>query len=298
MKIHYYILLCAVFSITACASSEKKTQAVVKEEKTDIDYRALGLEDLKQSSIMRDILCQSWEYEEDALEAKDVDITSDMEVVYRGYSFFNDGTVTKDPRGNIRTGKWSLKIEKPVTISMEFDHGQQDIKQLAYLRPSEMILSEGEGNDRKKKSLLADEFRHINVKDDPFYPTNVLWRIKPTSPETEKSIRQRLKDCIHFFVLYYEEKINTQAETVTFIGLPTCFTWYSGAVGLQDENQLQRKWINCFYNREQAMTAYKLADKLLRTKLDLPKKESSWLKANLSILKEMEKKVDSIAIDN
>ncbi len=177
---------------------------------------------------------------------------------------------------------------------MEFSNGDKEERKLAYLMPYEMILANVNGAKKTTTDYSSDASRNINMKDDPFYKDNVLWRIKPASAESDKAIRQRLKDCIHFFVLYYDQKINAKAETVSFIGLPTCFIWYSGGVAVQGESELQRKWIKCFYNRDQAMKAYELADKLIKQRYKLPQKESNWLRANVAILKRMEERIDSI----
>lgn len=263
-------------------------------ENRSVDFKTNGLEDLHNSNSMKDILCQTWDYKEDVADAKDAS-PSNMDIVYRGYSFFSDGTVVKDPRGNIKTGKWTLNENaKPITINMNFDNGEKETKQLAYLVPFEMILSTGAAIENKTINLSSDGLRHTDLKDDPFYKNNISWRIKPQKPETDEEIKKRFRECIHFFVLFYDQKININAETVTFAGLPCCYTWYSGGITLQKEPELQKKWIECFYDKEQALKAYKLADKLISKKYDWPKKESNWLKLNVAVLKQMEKKIDSV----
>lgn len=283
-----------MFIFTGCTGPEKKDQSTEKRTAV-IDYRSKGLENLAQSNIMKDILCQTWDYKEDVADTKDAIVSSGIDVVYRGYCFFNDGTLIKDPRGKLKIGRWLLNDQaKPISMIMSFDNAEKEIKRLAHLVPTEMILSTGTENDKAKIALSADAFRHINSMDDPFYTANILWRIKPTSPETDHAIRQRLKDCIHFFVLFYEEKINAEVKTVSFVGLPSCFNWYSGGITLQQENALQQKWVDCFYNNQQAMKAYAFADKLISKKYDWPKKENNWLKLNVAVLRQMENKIDSI----
>jgi hypothetical protein len=283
----------------ACASKEtKNAQAIEKEEEdagASAELKLNGLENLNKSNIMKDILCQTWDYKEDAEDAKGMDITSGMEVVYRGYCFFKDGTVIKDQRGNLSIGKWTMNDQvKPITLSMEFDNGNKEFRQLAYLMPYEMILADNSDKSKNKIDLSSEAIRHINMQDDPFYTSNILWRIKPKAPETNEQIKQRLKACIHFFVLFYDQKINAHSETVSFIGLPTCFNWYSGGITIPKEDKLQEKWVNCFYNRQQALKAFRMADKLIGFKYDWPKNESNWLKLSVAVLKQMEKKIDSL----
>lgn len=295
LKIYFPILFFACFFLVACKQGARQPVAIQKAVQA-IDYRSKGLEDLTQSHVMKNILCQTWDYKEDVADTRDLNVTSDLEVVYRGYCFFKDGTVVKDPRGNLKIGTWKVnEAVKPITISLEFAKGEKETSQLAYLMPYEMILTTI--NDKVKKSttdLSAEGVSNINLKEDPFYRDNVSWRIRPTSPETYKDIKQRLKNCIHFFVLFYDQKINAHSEKITFIGLPSCFTWYAGGIFLQKEGELQQKWINCFYNKEQALQAYHIAGKLLNEKYDWPKKERSWLKLNVAVLKQMENKIDAL----
>ena len=290
LKIYVYILLLVLVHTTACKQVEKKSSANRKED-DHVDYRSKGFESLKNSRVLRDILCQTWEYKEDVAETKDLDVTSNLEVLYRGYCFFKDGKAVIDPRGNTRMARWRInENEKPVRIDLVFEDGSMETNHLAYLMPYEMILVNIGNSEKKTNTLTAAGIRHINITDDPFYVTNMLWRIKPVAPETDRQVKQRLLSSVHFFVLFYNEQINAAAKRVTFIGLPSCFNWHSGGIFLQKKTDLQAKWINCFYNKEQAMKAYRLADKLLSQKYDWPKK-GNWLELNVAVLKQMERKL-------
>ena len=299
MKIYKYLVLIASFYLTSCVIKHKdEDAAVTKVEETPArEITAKGLEDLNDSKVMKNIICQDWENKDDANDASSLDITSTMDVLYRGYSFFNDGIVVKDPRQEISIGRWVLNDQvKPISIEMTFDNGKTKIEtwQLAYLSPVDMKMAKITDEGKTTTDFISEAIRNINLNEDPFYPSNILWRIKPTAPETDKQIKQRLKDCIHFFALFYQQKIDAKSKAVTFVGLPTCFTFYSGGVSVQNENMLTKKWINCFYSREQALKARDLAEKLIREHFKLPESASNWLYANLAILKAMEERINSI----
>ena len=97
-----------------------------------------------------------------------------------------------------------------------------------------------------------------------------------------------------FFVLFYDQKIHAGSEAVSFVGLPSCFKWYDGGIFLQKKSELQSKWINTFYNKEQAMKAYELAEKLMNHKYSWSKKEANWLKLNVAVLQQMESRMDAL----
>jgi hypothetical protein len=297
-----YLFYLPISLILACGCAENKSKESKKEQSSDrskddviSDFTASGIENLNASDKMKDIICQTWNYKEDVADAADADPSSNIEVVYRGYSLFSDGTMVKDPRGNMVTGTWVMNDKmKPITIDFILSNRKTETYQLAYLMPYEMKLARGTGKDKLIVDLSSDAIRHVNLSDDPFYITNNAWRFKPLKAESDDQIRQRLKSCIHFFILFYDEKIHGHADAVSFTGLPSCFKWYGGGIFLQKENELQSKWINSFYNKEEAMKAYKLADKLMSIKYEWPKKESNWLKLNVAVLRQMEKKIDSL----
>ena len=63
---------------------------------------------------------------------------------------------------------------------------------------------------------------------------------------------------------------------------------------LKKEKELPGNWIKCFYNKDQAMKAYKLAERLLEEKYEWPKKEKNWLKLNLAVLEQMYARIDRL----
>jgi len=302
LKTYLYSLFLLVFFMSACVEKKSgqangKDGEAKQEARKDskIDFSVNEMEDLGVSNNMKDIICQNWDYYEDAKDAAYLEPSANIEVVYRGYSIFGDGTVIKDPRGNIQAGKWELNDKvKPVTISFKLDNGETETSELAYLMPFEMKLAQKKDGKKNIVDLRAEAIRYRNSNDDPFYISNNLWRFKPAKPESDEQIRNRLKSCIHFFVLFYDHKIKADAKEVLFTGLPSCFKWYGGGIYLQKEKELDNKWVNSFYDKDQAMKAYKLADKLMSSKFTWPKKESNWLKLNLAVLRQMEKKVDSL----
>lgn len=274
---------------------ENKNSTIDSKDNKPIDFDQNGLENLSTSDHMKEIICQVWDFKEDAAESVGISQGSGIELVYRGFCLFSDGNMIKDQRGNMQVGRWTIDDKvKPVLINFYLNSGQKETYKLAYLSPGEMKLSQQVGDKQLQIDLISEAVRHKKPADDPFYISNNSWRIKPDKPESDEQIKKRLKGCIHFFVMFYEDRINIHSKSVSFIGLPSCFKWYGGGIFLENEKNLPVKWINTFYNRQQAMKAYRLADKLLSLKYEWPKNEHNWLKQNLVVLKQMESRVDSL----
>jgi len=294
LKTTLYILLLSALLFPACKAKKENKPGKEKTSKAN-NFSAMGLENLNESGKMKDIICQNWDYKEDAEEVRLTKPSAGFEMVYRGYSFFKDGSAIKNPRGSMQAGSWSLnENSKPVRLTFKPNRGESEVFNLAYLMPYEMILVNSRDADNKKIDLSSEAYRYIDLSKDPFYVDNLKWRMKPNQPENSKQVKDRLKGCIQFFILFYDREIKAITETVTFTGLPSCFRWYAGGIYLQKKEELEQKWIDCFYNREQAMQAYRLADDLLAKKYQWPKGEKNWLKQNVYVLRQMEQKLDSL----
>ena len=76
-------------------------------------------------------------------------------------------------------------------------------------------------------------------------------------------------------------------KIVSFWGLPSCFKWYGGAIYLKKEDELKENWINCFYNKEQALTAQAMLESIISKKYQWDKEETNWVKQSSGVVKQM-----------
>ena len=53
------------------------------------------------------------------------------------------------------------------------------------------------------------------------------------------------------------------------------------------ENELADNWFDCFYNKEQAMKAYRTMAKVIMKDYKWNKGKVSWVKKNLEVLEQM-----------
>ena len=157
-----------------------------------------------------------------------------------------------------------------------------------------MILVNTGINSTTNLKFIAPGLRFKNANDEPFFVDNNRWRIKPKQKEPDSAIHRRLKENLHFFILFYKDVLAKDEKTVSFWGLPSCFKWYGGAIFIKKENELKENWVDCFYNKDQAMQAYRLAEKLMEKKYTWPKGEPNWIKQNLFVLEQMYKNLDEI----
>ncbi len=275
-------------SATTDAQSERDEETAAKRN----EFSRLGMRDLEKSQKLEEIICQFWNNKSDMADLRSAG-NSSFEMVARGFCFFDDGTLIKNPRGEYIEGKWTLQQEKkPFMLNITLSNGARESYRIGALTPESLKL--GSTNGEKGNEIMEYIADAVGFQDNtlsPFYITNNLWRIAPKKKETTEQLTARLKGLIHFFVMYYDYCITTNSEIVNFTGFPSCFRWYSGGIFLQKEEELKPDWFSCFYNKEQANECYRIAEKLMEHKYTWPKGETNWVKQNVFVLKQMEKQL-------
>lgn len=299
LRIIYFAAILFVFS-TGC-NDEKKVGVKDKEEAitkaggsiadsytVDTLYQDLPklLVDISSSQSIEALLPQDWilEDDKDALEMASDDGSFEMPV--RTLSMATDNTVIKNCRNALEEGVWKFDDAKK-TLTFKYKEGGTDVYKIRSFAADEMKLTNiGIGSETVLK-FVADGKRYKNKNDDPFYFMNNKWRNKPNVPENDAAIKLRLKDNLHFFILYYKDAIARRASVVSFYGFPSCLRWYAGGIYIQDDKEQLAKWEDCFYSEKQAAKALGIMKEVLTKKYTWPKAPANWIKQNLSVLEQV-----------
>jgi hypothetical protein len=266
-------------------NSEKAGTTAEKNEYSNL------VTDLAASKDMKAILTQSWEHEDDLESLKGMDDASTIEIPFRSFYFFADGSFLKNPRNGMDYGTWTFdEAGKTITLNNTVDKTKDEYK-IAALAADELKLVNKTANTSTVLKFIGLGKSFTDPSNDPYHISNNQWRIKPAKKETDAAVQQRLKDNLHFFVLFYRNAIAKNASNASTWGLPACLKFYGGGIYISKKEELQEAWIKCFYNKEQAMKAYDIMDKVISMKYTWPKGEPNWMKQNLTVLEKMEQNV-------
>ena len=268
------IVFAAIFF--ACNSNSKKESVNAATK----DTTANSIVTLSVSSSMTQLLCQNWEDKEDVDDGILNGSSSDLEIPFHGYSFFEDGLVVQNPRDNFKVGKWILD-EKSKKISIVFNNGTKQALQLNAIGIKSLLLKEGKA---KAVKYIADGKRQTNLLDEPFYPANNRWRIKPVKTETDGAIKSRVIDCVNFYHTFFKNNADHEFASISFYGIPTCFKWYSGGISIINKEKVGQKWIDCFYNKDQALQAQQLLENIISKKYKWNRQEPRWVRQSADVL--------------
>lgn len=282
--------------ITSCNNKSTSETDKKKVRETAGENRAPNdrLVYLDTAENIYNILCQEWVLADDAEGLEGMEENSKFEIPYRSFYFSTTGTFVKNPRNTFDYGNWAYDdATKKITLQNTIDK-TKDVYKIAKVTYDELVLVNTGVNSTTNLKFIAPGKRFKNPEDEPYLLDNNRWRIKPQKKESDSAIHKRLKENLYFFILFYKNALAKDEKTVSFWGLPSCFKWYGGAIFLKRKDELKENWISCFYNEEQAMQAYALANRLLSQKYNWPKGERNWLKLNLAVVELMYKKLDEV----
>lgn len=228
------------------------------------------------------MLMQSWENASDAEDAQLYGGGSELDMPYRGYAFFDDGTVVQNPRDRMRYGTY-LFDPASKKIKVSYRDGTKEELTVKAIGPKSMLLKKGKDKEEK---YVAEGWKHQNRETDPFYPSNNQWRIKPRQAESSEAVKARAEQCARFYAMYMESNFEKGGNTISFAGIPTCFKWYRGGISVMTKDKLDAKFINCFYNETQAKQAQQLLEKAITKKYQWNRKESNYVRQWADVLKQ------------
>ncbi len=203
-------------------------------------------------------------------------------------ALFKDFTFTENPRCGIKTGVWHVNKEQRQLI-LQYKEGGGKIYFIRQVAKRGLKLEwapdPGVGARPAIIGLSAEALVHKRAEDDPYYPANNRWRIKPASPETPEQIHARLKGYVHFYSLFFRDNRQRQEKEISFSGFPACLVWYNGGIGMPDRKEMDGKWVGCFYSREQADKGYGILEAILaKHDLKWPEHPTSWIKQTYEVL--------------
>jgi hypothetical protein len=242
-----------------------------------------------QTLSLEDAISQVWEFEDaDKTHWNKIfwDSVSDTRQ-YPELALFPDHSALLNPRWEIKLGTWNLDKENG-EMSLQWKDGSADLFIVRQRALRQMELAWHRGGDLALVRLKSDAIVHKRVREDPYYPANNGWRIRPAAKETREQLRRRVQGCIRWYALFFMDNHNRQRTEISFEGLPSCFEWYNGGIGMQSKSSLDKRWIACFYSDDQAYTAYDMiAAELGKHELKWPEHPTSWIRQTGEVLQQL-----------
>lgn len=258
-------------------------------------------------------------------ETFDANFSNYMEGVtdcFLGFSylnFYSNSDFTSRMGSVYLFGKWKYD-EDSKTITLKFKDKNKEF-QISYIVKDSngdeinlVLNSENRFDDLKVKDTLnnvggrgfseylkmatfystfkKDTYKYVDNKEDIYSLSNNIWRVKPLKPETSKEIKERLKASLNFIILYLnnvkirdEKTLNTNAYD-SFSPIEIA----GNGIVLKDEDKIPLEWIEIFYNKSQALEAYKLLVEVFNQNINV-KEFDRWIDLDIDLLKQVNEKI-------
>ena len=232
------------------------------------------------------LLCQYWQLADaEQPTSKDISFTNDDGILFKsGIVFMTDSVVLENPAGEMSYGKFNVNGN---TINVDFDNGTKAIYKIARLHKDELWLKRTENKHTSQLTFKATDTYWKDANKNPFSKQNYQWVQKSKKSENEEAIKKRVKDNVQFYAYYFNGFITGGATKINFDALPCCFNWYAGGIFIQNENKLDKKWINCFYSEEQAFKARQILEDALNKKYNWDTTQTNWVKQTAPVLQQI-----------
>ena len=201
----------------------------------DINITGTTLRHVRPGNRPVELLCQAWQDSADAADGILMGSgNSGLDIPFHGFCFFKDGTVVQNPRDIMMTGKWRYDTLTRHILLVFKDASTADYK----VKTISVHRMELQSINGEAKVFIADGLQQNNVTDEPFYPANNIWRIKPAKAETDNEIKNRVVECLMFYHKFLQDNIDRKNKMISFYGLPSCFKWYAGGISIINKNIL------------------------------------------------------------
>ena len=232
------------------------------------------------------LLTQYWELTDaDNPSSKDISFTSDDGAEYvSGIVFMTDSSVLENPVGEKTYGKFSLNGN---TINVQYEDGRKATYVIDRINKEQLVLSRTEKKHTSKLTYKATSTSWPDSNKNPFAKQNYRWSQKPKKPETDEEIKNRVKESLQFYAYYFAGFVNGNAAQIDFNQMPNCLNWYQGGISIENEDKLNKKWIDCFYSKEQAYKGRQMLEDAIVKKYNWDEKETNWMKQIIPVLQQI-----------
>lgn len=201
-----------------------------------------------------------------------------------GLVFMSDGELVENPAGQIRRGSFKRFND---SIQVTYDDGKSGSYIIRRINKDSLFVNRNADDHTSSLLYAATDTWWPEVVTNPFTKENMAWTIKPKQQETPEQIRQRVKDYVRFCQYYLEGYSRGGATKISFVGIPNIFNYYTGGLTIPSDDNLNAKWVDCFYDHDQAEQAYTMIRHVVIMKYNWDPKEKNWITQTAPVLKAM-----------
>jgi len=126
--------------------------------------------------------------------------------------------------------------------------------------------------------LEEDPNYFSNLSDDPYSKENNWWRVKPSQPETDRQIKNRVLDHLKFWQLLFHDANKFDRPFVSYNWFSSPLVVASNGVVMKLYADVKKEWDENFYDSVQAQKGYELMRKCFSKKIKYMDTDNKYLR--------------------
>lgn len=230
----------------------------------------------------------SWRLADEQLKNNKAGFDADVranEVIRNGalLSFFSDSSFTLlRGEGKYEQGTWTSGKDG---LIKHIRFGKMNEPALCHVR------SIGKGTDRLSIIRNGAETEYVKeavsiklCKEDPFHPTNNLWRLQPQKKESYQQLVNRVAGYCKHVALILKAGVDRKQRVFDFGFSQGPIQIYQNAIGIYDYEIVPDYWKACFYNEADASSAYYIYRIALNKSVYRGGANNTWMESDYKIL--------------
>lgn len=262
--------IAALILLVQCTSADNKSDTFTRDESSDTTT----------------LLAQYWILSDaDNPMGRDLVAKEDGRDFMPGLVVLQNGEIVENPAGEMTRGNYERVND---SMHVTFVGGRAAYYKITMLSPDTLRLDRVVNDELSTLYYGPTNTWWPEADVNPFSQKNMAWTVKPSAPESREQIKQRVDDYIRFCQYYIEGYSRGGATRISFVGLPNIFNFYAGGITIpNDDKNLNKKWVDCFYDRTQAVEAYNILRGLVIKKYDWDQDEPNWINQSGPVLQAM-----------
>jgi hypothetical protein len=156
--------------------------------------------------------------------------------------------------GEYEYGNWSFdQAKNKITFKNKAknQHFEVAIADLENDLPQLKLL-----NQHEKFAYLQEAKLLKNYKEEPFHPSNNLWRIKANHLESKQEIIDRLGEYFKHMAYLLKAADQRNLKVISFEYSMGIIRIYNGGIGIVPVENIPQIWKDTYYNEEQVLLAH------------------------------------------
>lgn len=180
-------------------------------------------------------------------------------------NIYRDKSFTLVGEKSLQLGVWSIdksrdeltirsRNNKNITYEVEFSSTNDEVELLKL-------------HDESKQTTLVFTREAIplnDLKNEPFHPLNMQWRVKATTSESDLQITQRLMNYIKHVSLILLVAKEQKLDVVSFELSQGPIRIFSNGIGIYPYDMVKTAWKNAYFNDEEAFKAHQIFENFLK----------------------------------